>query len=66
MIRIYPSPRAIKEMFQEDALEHDDTWMPVGTIGHARPLMFDTTHGSRVCIPQAKGSGTMTAGFQSA
>jgi len=35
-------------MFQADTLEPDNKWMPVGTVGHARPLMFDTTHGSWV------------------
>ena len=59
MIQISSSPWAIQEMFQADTLAHDNKWMPVGTIGHARPLMFDTTHGSWVSILRAQGAGTI-------
>lgn len=37
MIQIAPSPYMNPEMFQGGVLDHDDKWMPVGSIGHSRP-----------------------------
>jgi hypothetical protein len=59
MIKIAPSPHTTPEMFDADALRHDARWMPVGTIGHSRPLMYDTHTGSWVSILGASGSGTI-------
>ena len=59
MIQIAPSPHTSPEMFAADALTHDDKWMPVGTIGHSRPLMYDTHAGSWVSILRARGAGTI-------
>ena len=45
VIQIAPSGFTSPEMFQGNVLEHDNTWMPVGTIGHSRPLIYDTRNG---------------------
>ena len=59
MIQISPSPFAMPEMFQADVLEDDNKWIPVGTIGKARPLVFDVSHGSWISILRARGAGTI-------
>ncbi len=59
MIQISPSPYTTPEMFDGDALAHDDKWMPVGNIGHSRPLVFDVANGSWISLLRAKGAGTL-------
>lgn len=59
MITITPSPFTSPEMFQADVLEHDRTWMPVGTLGHSRPLVYDTRNGGWISLLRAKGEGTI-------
>lgn len=59
MIRIGPSSHITPEMFDADALRQDARWMPVGSIGHSRPLMYDTHAGSWVSILRARGTGTI-------
>ncbi len=59
MIQVSPSDRTIPEMFDGAVLADDEKWMPVGTIGHARPLLFDTSHGSWISVLRAQGAGTI-------
>lgn len=59
MIQLTPSPYTDPEMFQGDVMTLDDKWMPVGNIGHSRPLMYDIHHGSWVSILRARGEGTI-------
>ena len=59
MITLTPSPFTSPEMFQGDVLEHDKTWMPVGTLGHSRPLVYDTRNGGWISLLRAKGEGTI-------
>lgn len=57
MIQIAPSGYTIPEMFQGNVLEHDRTWMPVATIGHTRPLLFDIKNGGWISVLRARGEG---------
>lgn len=59
MIQIASSPYTSPEMFQGDVLEHDEKWMPVGNIGHSRPLMYDTKAGGWISVLRARGAGTI-------
>ena len=59
MIQIAPSPYTDPAMFQGNVLDVDEKWMPLGNIGHARPLVYDTKNGSWISILKAKGSGTI-------
>ena len=59
MIQISASPYTTPEMFQGDALAHDDKWMPVGDNGHSRPLVYDTGAGSWISILRMRGAGTI-------
>jgi 2,4'-dihydroxyacetophenone dioxygenase len=59
MIQIAPSSYTSPEMFQGNVLDHDDKWMPVGNIGHSRPLMYDTKAGGWISVLRARGEGTI-------
>ena len=59
MIQVAPSAYTIPEMFQGDVLNHDKTWMPVGAIGHSRPLLYDIKNGGWISILRARGAGTI-------
>lgn len=59
MIQISPSAYTIPEMYQGGVLEDDDKWMPVGNIGHSRPLMYDTKNGGWISLLRARGAGTI-------
>ncbi len=59
MLQIAPSAYTVPEMFQAGVLDDDRAWMPVGNIGHSRPLMYDTTHGGWVSILRARAAGTI-------
>ncbi len=59
MIQVSPSSYAVGEMFDGNVMEHDEKWMPLGDIGHSRPLMFDISHGSWISVLRARGAGTI-------
>lgn len=59
MIQVSPSPFTVGEMFDGDVLADDAKWMPIGTVGHTRPLMFDISHGAWISVLRARGAGTI-------
>ena len=59
MFQIASSPFTSPEMFDGNALEDDEKWIPVGTVGKARPLLFDVSHGSWISILRARGAGNI-------
>jgi 2,4'-dihydroxyacetophenone dioxygenase len=59
MIPVSPSSFTVAEMFDGDVMADDAKWMPVGSIGHSRPLMFDIRHGSWISVLRARGAGTI-------
>lgn len=59
MINIQPSAFTTPEMFDADAMVLDSKWYPIGTLGHVRPLLFDTANGGWVSLLKAQGEGTI-------
>ena len=59
MLQIAESKFTTPAMVQGDVLKDDNTWMPVGDIGHSRPLVYDTGAGSWISILRANGAGTI-------
>ena len=59
MMHIAESAFTTPAMFQGDVLDDDKTWMPLGTIGHSRPLVYDTNTGAWISLLRARAKGTI-------
>ena len=66
MFTIAESAFTAPAMFHGDVLEDGPEWAPVGTIGHQRPLVYDTSNGSWISLLRARTKGTIATHRHSA
>ncbi len=59
MFQITESAFTDPAMFQGGVLDDGPAWMPLGTLGHSRPLVYDTKNGSWISVLRARGAGTI-------